>query len=75
MKKLLFIAGLALVLVACGGDHRDAKDQTDPKEENISPNQTITEEERAKKDSTDTDILPGDTTSAEIDRNPDKPSN
>jgi PBP1b-binding outer membrane lipoprotein LpoB len=75
MKKLLYISGLALLLTACGGDHRDTKDQTDPKEENISPNQTVTDGEQAKKDSTQTDYILSDSATENAERDDSKPSN
>jgi len=75
MKKLGYIIGLVLLFTACGGEQRDTKDQTDPKEENISPNQTVTEEEQARKDSTQTDYVPGDSATQDVNRDEDKPSN
>jgi hypothetical protein len=61
MRKMLFILGIALC--ACGQNTRQReKDVTDGTEENISPNQTISEEEQNRKDSTNGDIVGKDTT-------------
>lgn len=58
MKKLIYLFFIA-ALTACSSGDREAKDQTNPAEENISPNQTVTEEEQTRKDSTGTDpIIP-----------------
>ena len=58
MKNLMCLV-FCFVLLACTSGEREAKDQTNPEEESISPNQTVTEEEQARKDSTGTDpIIP-----------------
>lgn len=58
MKKLIYLL-FAIALSACSAGEREAKDQTNPEEESISPNQTVTEEEQTRKDSTGTDpIIP-----------------
>jgi hypothetical protein len=62
MKKLLVLIA-TVCLVACSSGDRESKDLTDEKEENVSPNQTVTEEEQARKDSTDTDYFEKDTAS------------
>lgn len=52
---LMFVLGFA----ACTSGEREAKDQTNTQEESISPNQTVTEEEQTRKDSTGTDpVIP-----------------
>jgi hypothetical protein len=62
MKKLLVFI-VTVCAMACTSGDREAKDLTDEKEENVSPNQTVTEEEQARKDSTDTDYFEKDTAS------------
>jgi len=58
MKKVLTLI-LAVLFAACG-DSRKESDVTDG--ENVSPNQQISPEESAKKDSTSSDLLDRDTT-------------
>lgn len=52
-----------LVLASCSNSNRQAEDLTDPQEENISPNQTQSVEDQARKDSASTDIIGRDTAS------------
>lgn len=62
MKKIWTVL-LCVGLIACGGGNdRTEQDITDGDEQNLSPNQTISEEEQQKKDSTSIDIVGEDTT-------------
>jgi hypothetical protein len=61
--KTLQVFIVTLCFMACTSGDRQNKDLTDEKEENVSPNQTVTEEEQARKDSTDTDYFEKDTAS------------
>ena len=61
MKTLLTLL-LSLGLSACGGGERTETDVTDGTEQNVSREQTITEEEQNKKDSTSLDLVGEDTT-------------
>lgn len=61
MKNYLII--LLFVFAACKGNgQRDETDLTNSEQENISPDQVISEEEQQKKDSTNGDIIGRDTT-------------
>jgi hypothetical protein len=60
--KSIYLAMALLVLGSCGNNQRSEKDITDGEEQNISPNQTITEEEQQRMDSTSGDIIGRDTT-------------
>ncbi len=62
MTKLLTLL-ICLGLFACGGGNdRVERDITDGEEQNVSPNQTISEEEQQRKDSTSLDLVGEDTT-------------
>lgn len=61
MKKLVVLL-ISIGLLACSTGGRDEKDLTDGNEQNISPDQQISEEEQHKKDSTSSDIIGEDTT-------------
>lgn len=62
MKPIAYLI-LILLATSCSPSDREAKDLTDEKEQNISPNQTQSEAEQAKKDSTSFDVTKTDTAS------------
>ena len=64
MKTLLTIF-LSIGLLACGGSERTETDVTDGNEQNVSREQTISEEEQQKKDSTSLDLVGEDTTKSD----------
>jgi hypothetical protein len=67
MKATVILTFSLLILASCSGE-RQSKDQTNPREENISPNQTQSEEEQARKDSIGGDIVGKDTAAAKVNR-------
>jgi hypothetical protein len=64
MKKktlsIIMLATFCLAVLSCGNDKRTYQDQT---KENVSPNQTMSEEETQKKDSTWFNVTDGDSVS------------
>ena len=66
MKAFIYV-GFAIMMLSCSSDQRKAEDMTNETEQNVSPNQTVTEEEQARKDSTDNDIIHRDSTANQND--------